>query len=132
MDKMSVILRALSIVAVLVAGLAGVRSGGHALATSSPDTRLLRQAALRLVHHAPTHVVSWLRRQSGVRTAAVGGDGVTLDVHFADGLHAAVLPRAMRTVRLGPAPQSRAMAQPHQTGGARAAVWEPFATELGL
>lgn len=102
---------------------------------AAPSTRgtghleVVRQAALRLGHEPTGQVLGWLRRQPGV-TAVLGRDGRTIDLHFADGQRAEVLPRQLSLVRV-----SASVLRPQQrlaVGTARAAVLEPFATELGL
>lgn len=79
--------------------------------------------------------MGWLRRQAGVRSAALGRDRQTIDIHFQDGQEMLIVPRSLstRAVPAVPAvPAAVAHALPAQTSGARALVLEPFASILGL
>lgn len=115
--------------ALLPAALLPAR-GGRA-ANGSRDLQVLRAASTRLGHDPAPEVLPWLRRQDAVAGAVLGRDRTTVTIRFRDGSQADVLPREEGTARLARAqlnPKLRARVQ----GAARAAVWEPFATELGL
>jgi uncharacterized membrane protein (DUF2068 family) len=107
-------------------------AAGMARTTTSADTAVLGAASLRLRGETSSAVISWLTRQRGVRSAALGPDHRTIEVRFRDGGQAAILPSLTTTVRLGGLRPLLRAAAPAQAPGARAAVWEPFATELGL
>ena len=127
--------RVFAVVAALLTLLAIRPLSGHAAQAVSArsDAALLRTAALRLGTHQPDAVATWMRHRAGVRSATVGRDGRTLDVRFVDGQEMLVLPRAVRGERLSALSPARIGAmRPHLNAGARAAVLEPFATELGL
>jgi hypothetical protein len=127
--------RVFAAVAALLTLLALRPLSGHAAQAASghSDAALLRTAALRLGTHQPHEVAGWMRHRDGVRSAVVGRDGRTLDVRFADGEEMLVLPKAVRAEHLSALSPARMGAlRPHLNTGARAAVLEPFATELGL
>lgn len=106
---------------------------GIVAAAVANDTHVLALGSVKRGHESPVAVMRWLRLQRVVRSVSLGRDGETIDLHFRDGLHAAILPKSQHSVALSsfgalnrPAIPTRAPA------GAQAAVWEPFATELGL
>lgn len=124
---------ALVLILVLTCGFGAASPMSVATASGRFDARVLSQASLQLRHDAPASVTRWLRRQSVVESALVGRDRQTIDVRFRDGMRAAILPRLQRFVtvpQLGSLARSAAPAA--VPGAAQAAVWEPFATELGL
>jgi hypothetical protein len=109
--------------------------------TPSPDGRVVRQAAMRLGHAGPRHVLSWLRHQSAVQRALVGRDGRTLEIHFRDGGEILLLSRwtgrtainalgGVHLPRIGFHTSPRSNPAAHASP--RAAVLEPFQTELHL
>jgi hypothetical protein len=104
-----------------------------ATASGSSDARLLSAASLRRGHDTPGSVVRWLRLQPSVAAASIGRDRQTVDVRFRDGMQAAILPKLQHYVAV---PGLRALARVSAPAGAplapQAAVWEPFAAELGL
>lgn len=127
--------RGMLLILLVLSTVPGYRPAGAATARlSSLDRGLLTAASLRLSRGTPRHVASWLRSHRAVRSALVGLDGRTLEVRFRDGMRAAILPAAISPARL-PArlvrPMSRSLA-PARADGARAAVLEPFATQLNL
>ena len=104
------------------------------------DRALLRASSLRLRSASSRAVVGRLRQSSRVRKVRLGQDRSTIDVVFKDGREMLVLPKMSRTTGIGLRPRSRHTASQLQTllrrdqqvAGARAAVLEPFATELSL
>jgi hypothetical protein len=103
-------------------------------AAPSADTSVLRSAALQLRSTPVATMLSRLNLRPSVRSAALGADGKTLDIYFRDGREMLILPAMTRATG---APQTATSElgrfTPHQqAAGARAAVLEPFATELGL
>lgn len=122
------LVRGLFLFAVTLGGFVGV---GAPRAPQVNHTFLIRAAALRLAHHAPVAVITWLDRQPGV-SAGLGRDGQTVNLTFSDGTRGAVLPARLSTIRL---PLKRSILHPlarPSAGTPRAVVLEPFATELGL
>jgi hypothetical protein len=108
-------------------------AGTGATSSRTIDLRTLSQASKLLGSESRTRVTSWLRGQSAVKRVALGTDGRTLDLRFRDGFDALILSDRLSTVALptGSVPRlSNPRLTPQQ--GARAAVWEPFASELGL
>src|SRR5712692_1814663 len=86
----SMLLRALLLLAVTLAGF-GFHSRTDASAFSgSADTRLLRLAAVGLKHDTMRQVLQWLRHQPSIRSAV--HDGRTLGVVFTDGTRGVILP----------------------------------------
>src|SRR2546423_1098302 len=123
---------ALALALTLTSGSLAVSPQGVAGASGPTDSRILSQASLQRGHAAPAAVAGWLRRQPAVRSASIGRDRQTVDVRFRDGLQAEILPRLQRYVAI---PRLRLLARPaapSNAPSAQAAVWEPFATELGL
>lgn len=126
------IVRALALLALLTAVL-GSRPADTQAAHGLSDSSLLRTAAARLGTEPQARVLHWLRRHSTVLSAGVGKDDRTVDVRFRDGREMAVLSRQVGTVHLeGATRQFHFFARANQSADARAAVLEPFATELGL
>src|SRR5437588_3584384 len=73
----------------------------HSFAQSSTWSTLLPASdrtiaftASRIGARSPISARTWLRHQPTVKTAVMGKDGQTLDVHFRDGAELALLPRA--------------------------------------
>ncbi len=103
-----------------------------AAASGHSDTQILARASVRSGLLSPVSVVRWLRSQRAVSSAAVGRDRQTISIHFRDGPRAAILGRSQRDVAVpGLRPLLRPGA-PSAAPAAQAAVWEPFAAELGL
>jgi hypothetical protein len=104
-------------------------------ATWTADTGVLSIASERLGHESASKVIQWLGQQPAIRSAWLGRDARTVDIRFRDGVGGAILPGTVRAAAIGSAPTVRRIipdALPHQSSGARAAVLEPFASELGL
>ncbi|HLJ67418.1 MAG TPA: hypothetical protein VKX16_08665 [Chloroflexota bacterium] len=122
----------------VLAGTFGARpspSAGAAAATASTDVRLLSAASAMSGHSAVRAVTHWLLRHAAVRSVARGKDGHTLTVRFRDGVEGDIVPRDVHTIGIRSGVfgrRVRPLARSASPGGARAAVWEPFATELGL
>lgn len=132
---MSRVIRGLLPLVLVLAGLGALARSGAASASYGPrDGHVLGVASTRLRHHTLTQVLSWLRHQPAVRSALRGADGRTLDIRFRDGLHAAILPRTLGTVRVPLARQQAPAFSRDQVPAAQgqALVLEPFATQLGL
>lgn len=111
-----------------------MRTGPSPLAhaQSSGDLHLLRMAAQSLAHHTRAQVLRWLRTQPGVRSAAVGADGRTMNLMFRDGMQADILPSQVKPVKLAFRVKARTGAPAQQSAVPAALVAEPFASELGI
>jgi hypothetical protein len=123
---------ALALILALTSGFVAASPRSVATASGSTDARILSTASLQRGRDGSHVVTRRLRLQPAVESASLGRDHQTVDVRFRDGMHAAILPRLQRNValtRLRPFVRTAA-----PTGGpaAQAAVWEPFAAELGL
>jgi hypothetical protein len=103
-----------------------------AAAAGSSDTQVLSTASLELGHTALGPVVSWLRSQRVISSASVGRDHRTISIRFRDGLRAAILSQIQHSIALPRLRPLLSPGAPSAAPGAQAAVWEPFATELGL
>ena len=129
---MSMKLSAILCVFVLAFGyLASVRPP-LATASVSNDSQVLAIASVQMGHSSASRVVRWLRLQTAVSSASVGRDRRTISIKFRDGREAAILSQSLRNVAL---PRLRPMLRPgapNAAPAAPAAVWEPFAAELGL
>jgi len=111
-----------------------LRSGPSpvARAQSGGDLHLLRTASRSLADNSRPQVLRWLRRQAGVRSAAIGADGRTVNMVFRDGMQADILPSQLRPMKLAFRREARTAALAQQSAGPSALVAEPFASELGL
>lgn len=111
-----------------------VRSGPSSLAhaQSSGDLHLLRMASQSLAHHTRAQVLRWLHTQLGVRSAAIGVDGRTMNLMFRDGMQADILPSQVKPVKLAFSVKARTGAPAQQSAVPAALVAEPFASELGI
>jgi hypothetical protein len=110
---------------------ASIAASPHTVASAAgtPDARVLSRASLQRGHDAPKLVI----RQPAVVSASIGNDHQTVDVRFRDGMRAAILPRLQRYVAVQRlAPLARSAAPTKVPSAPQAAVWEPFAAELGL
>jgi hypothetical protein len=126
--KRSAILCAL----VLAFGFQADPSLPTAMASNSSDTQVLSRASVQMGHDSSHSVVRWLRLQMAVASASVGPDRRTVSIRFRDGFQAAILTPTLRKVGL---PRLGALLRPGAPSSApavQAAVWEPFASELGL
>lgn len=131
---MSVRLRITLLLALCAVTVLAPRSA-LAVATGSVEHQVLEHASLLLGHEPPARVIGWLHGQPSVRQVRLGPDGQTLHIFFRDGRDAYILPAHISGVRL-PLDSSgglpRPLARSRQQAGARAAVLEPFATELNM
>ncbi|HEX6506986.1 MAG TPA: hypothetical protein VF221_05070 [Chloroflexota bacterium] len=105
---------------------------GDAQAPPPQDRTVLASAALQLGQASSLAVLRWLSLQYSVQRAVIGRDRRTVDIRFRDGLRAAILPRQSGIAKLELRSLLHVNARASAPSGARAAVWEPFASELGL
>ncbi len=123
----------LLVLAALAAGFLAQPVSAHSPSHWSTERHLILVASHRLRGDSPTSVVTWLRRQRSVASAAVGRDGHTLSVQFRSGLNAAVLPDSKSAAV--PVPMFSRHVEVRTGPSAtrpRALVLEPFATSLNL
>ncbi len=112
---------------------APLRAGTAAMSGNRTDQAVLQRAAVRLQSLGTSRTIRTLRRNPDIQTAQMGRDGQTVDVRFRDGSDSLILPRIERSVSIGPERRLiRAESVANGPSGGKAAVWEPFATELGL
>jgi len=101
-------------------------------AQSSGDLHLLRTASQSLAQHTRPQVLRWLHKQPGVRAAAIGADGRTINLTFRDGMQGDILASQLKPVKVAFRGEARMAAPAQQSAAPSALVAEPFATELGL
>ena len=132
---------ALARVLLLTAGLSLLPLPNSSL-PARPQTAVLLSAsdrqegafAAHLAGQNPPRALRWLQEaQRQVRSAELGLDGQSLDIHFMDGAELVVAPPALNQLRLQPRAVTLARQQdqaqtPSPSG--RAIVLEPFANEL--
>lgn len=132
-------------IALLIAGVATL-SWSPALSAHSASMPLGRplsghermqvRTLSHLSAHSPEAGLRWIARQSDVDTAILERDGATLSITFRDGARFLLLPPQHAGIRersgslVLPRSQPLGVARDSAPGG-RAAVLEPFATQLG-
>lgn len=126
-------LRALVLLSVALAGLGLAPSTHSSPLYNAADIGVLQHASAQLRHESGTRVLRWLRSQRLVRSVSLQPDGRTFDLWFTDGRHVVMMPPTLSAVRVsttGFHRLIRPLSRTHAPGG-RALLLAPFATQLG-
>ena len=85
-------LRALVLLSVALAGLGLAPSTHSSPLYNAADIGVLQHASAQLRHESGTRVLRWLRSQRLVRSVSLQPDGRTFDLWFTDGRHVVMMP----------------------------------------
>jgi hypothetical protein len=124
--------RSLLILPIVLAGIRFHLAPASAPAMRPADRGALATLAVRLGRLDPAQKLAAARRSPQVRAAVLGRDGATIDLTFRDDTTAAILPAAPPIVRRAPVRLLASSGTQAPGAQGRAAVLEPFLTELHL